>query len=281
MGFNSVFKGLINSDPYRSGFQVSDYGNFRITCDVPRAAAFCTGFTEFFSFVWSANISLSLVLSLRWLQLLQVWSHISNSTLSLDIVLQFLFCFRWVDIHVRCYCQMCIMFPFSNYLTRVICRNFSLWRISLDSIITTLLLLLLLLIYFGPLVIRWLSPGQSISQREIKAIYPSTLRMMCAVLISVIFYSSLADGWPGSNLRFWSKPFLIFPNTPITAGTIFVLTFHILLTWISRSLYLLSFSLSFLSFLLEFVSIAMTTSILSIYHAVLYQYALLVLFDLW
>ena len=36
-------------------------------------------------FVWLANVSLSLVLSLRWLQLLQVWSHISNSTLSLYI----------------------------------------------------------------------------------------------------------------------------------------------------------------------------------------------------
>ena len=102
----------------------------------------------------------------------------------------------------------------------------------------------------------WRSPGQSISQQEIKAIYPSTLRMMCVVLISVIFCSSMTDGWPGSNLRFWSNPFLIVPNAPI--GTIFVLTFHILLTWISRYLYSLSFSLSFV---LKFVSSAMATSI--------------------
>jgi sugar phosphate permease len=27
--------------------------------------------------------------------------------------------------------------------------------------------------------------------------------MVCAVLISVIFCSSVADRWPGSNWRFW------------------------------------------------------------------------------
>jgi len=32
---------------------------------------------------------------------------------------------------------------------------------------------------------------------------------MCAVLISVIFYSSMADGWPGSNWRFLSNTYLL------------------------------------------------------------------------
>ena len=64
---------------------------------------------------------------------------------------------------------------------------------------------------------------------------------MCAVLISVIFCSPAADGWPGSNWRFLSNPFLIVPNAPIITGKIFVFTFLILLISISRSLYLLVF----------------------------------------
>jgi len=35
------------------------------------------------------------------------------------------------------------------------------------------------------LVIRWQSSGKSRFQQQIKAIYPSTLQMMCEVLISV------------------------------------------------------------------------------------------------
>ena len=95
--------------------------------------------------------------------------------------------------------------------------------------------------YSRLLVIRWRTSGKSRSQQEIKAIYPSTLQMMYAVLISVIFYSSMAEGWPVSNWRFWSNPFLIVPNAPIITGTIFVLTFHILLISISRSLYFFVF----------------------------------------
>ena len=69
--------------------------------------------------------------------------------------------------------------------------------------------------------------------------------MLCEVLISMIFCSSMADGWPGSNWKFWSNPYSNFPNTSIINGTIFVLTFRILLTSISRFLYLLSLSVSF------------------------------------
>jgi len=69
--------------------------------------------------------------------------------------------------------------------------------------------------------------------------------MTCAVLISVIFCTSMDDEWRGSNWRFWSNPFSYVPNTPIITGTTFVLTFRSLLTSISRSLYLLSFSISF------------------------------------
>jgi hypothetical protein len=61
---------------------------------------------------------------------------------------------------------------------------------------------------------------------------------MCAGLISVICCSSMANRWLGSN-------FLIVPNAQIITDTIFVLTFHILLTLTSRSLYLPSFSVSF------------------------------------
>jgi len=81
---------------------------------------------------------------------------------------------------------------------------------------SVLLLLFFFLIYSRLLVIRWRSYSTSRSQQQIKAIYPSTLRKMHAVLISVIFCSSVADGWPGSNWSFWTNPFLIVPNTPVT-----------------------------------------------------------------
>ena len=66
-----------------------------------------------------------------------------------------------------------------------------------------LLLSSLLLIYSRLLVIGWRSPSKSRSQQQITAIYPSTLQMQCAVLITVIFCSSIADGWLGSDWRFW------------------------------------------------------------------------------
>jgi hypothetical protein len=55
-------------------------------------------------------------------------------------------------------------------------------------------------IYSRPSVIRWRSPSKS-SCQQIKAISPSTLPVLCAVLISVTFCSSMADRWPGSNCR--------------------------------------------------------------------------------
>jgi len=91
----------------------------------------------------------------------------------------------------------------------------------------------------------WWSSGKPRFQRDITTIYSSTLGMTCAVLISVIFCSSRAHGWLGGNWGFWSKPFLIVHNAPVVIGTNFVLTFHILLISISRSLYLFSFSVSF------------------------------------
>jgi len=71
---------------------------------------------------------------------------------------------------------------------------------------------------------------------------------MCAGLISVICCSSIANRWLGSK-------FLIVPNAQIITDTIFVYTFHILLTLISRSLYLPSFSVSFVQlWLLLFIT---------------------------
>ena len=118
-------------------------------------------------------------------------------------------------------------------------RSYLFSCISLGNI-----LLLLFQIYYRLLVTRWWSSGKSRSQQEITAIYPSTLKMMCTVLIRATFGSSVVDGWPESNWKFWLYP-LIVPNAPITISTIFVLTFHILLTSISRPLHLLSFSASF------------------------------------
>jgi hypothetical protein len=58
-------------------------------------------------------------------------------------------------------------------------------------------------------------------QQWIKAIYPSTLWMICAVLISVIVCSSMADGWRGSNWNLWTNPFLIVPNDHIITAQFF------------------------------------------------------------
>lgn len=79
---------------------------------------------------------------------------------------------------------------------------------------------------------------------EIKVTYPSTVTIMCAVPITVIFCSLIASRWPGSNWRFWSNPFLKVPNARIITGTILVLTYHIPLTSIPTFLFLLSFSVS-------------------------------------
>jgi hypothetical protein len=92
----------------------------------------------------------------------------------------------------------------------------------------------------------------------IKVIYPSTLQMMCADLVSVIFFSSMASGWTGSNWKFWSNPFLIVLYTTVITDTIFVLSFYILMTLIPKSLYLLKFSVSFV---LMFESCRMAISI--------------------
>ena len=129
------------------------------------------------------------------------------------------------------------------------CRKL-VWAVNLRLYIGSLLLLLLLLLLLSSssssrlLVIRWRASSKSRSQQQIKAIYPSTLRMLCTVLISVTFCSSMADVWPGSTWRFWSDPSLNVPNAPVITDKSCALNFQILLMSISRSMYLLSFSVS-------------------------------------
>jgi len=65
------------------------------------------------------------------------------------------------------------------------------------------------------MVIRWLSSGKSRSQQEIKAIYPNTSQMLCAVLISMIWCGCMANRWPTSNWRLWSNHFLFVPDAPV------------------------------------------------------------------
>ena len=63
---------------------------------------------------------------------------------------------------------------------------------------------------------------------------------MWAVLVS-IFYIFCSDGLPGIwSIKFWAR-FFIMPRAPITTRIVFVLSFHIFATSISRSLYLESF----------------------------------------
>jgi len=136
------------------------------------------------------------------------------------------------------------------------------------------------LIYSLLLITRWQSSSKSRSQQQIKAVYRSTSRIMCAVLISVIFCSSMADWWPGSNWRFWSEHLSTVPNAPVITGTIFAFTFHILLTSITSlctwllSQFLFFFNLNHL--ILLYRSADSKSS--HFYHAVIYQGCLLVLF---
>ena len=106
--------------------------------------------------------------------------------------------------------------------------------------------------------------------RALKAVWLSehilTYFSDLAVLISVSFCSSVLDGWSGSYWTCWSDPFIIVPNAPMITSTVFVLTVHILLTLICRSLYLLSFSVSFV---LMFESSGMALSISRIVFCVL------------
>ena len=103
------------------------------------------------------------------------------------------------------------------------------------------LIIIIILNLFLPISYWVVVFGKSKSLQEIRAIYPSTSHMMCEVFISVTSCRSVANGWPGSNWKFLSNPFLIIPNAPIITGTTFFLTLHNLLTSKSRSLYLLRF----------------------------------------
>ena len=105
--------------------------------------------------------------------------------------------------------------------------------------------------------------------------------MLCALLMSVIFCSSMAVRWTGSNWRFWSNPFLIAPNAAIITGIMFVLIRHILLTLSSRPLYLFSFSVSFvLTFESSGMAISISRWVFSLFimqHCIrlVYQYCLI------
>ena len=100
-----------------------------------------------------------------------------------------------------------------------------------------------------------------------RVLSPSTLRMMC------VHCSVMWSGWPGSKWRFWTDPFLIVRNAPVIKGTIFVLTSHILLTSLSRTLYSIGFSVYFV--------LTFELSGMAYRSAVLCQVGLLVLFDMW
>ena len=100
--------------------------------------------------------------------------------------------------------------------------------------------------------------------------------MLWAVLISVNFCSSVADRWPGSYWKFWSNPFFIVPNAPITTGTIFVLALHILLTAIYRSSTCYVSSVSVVLKKFESSPMAISRQVFSFYQAVPYRVGLLV-----
>ena len=74
---------------------------------------------------------------------------------------------------------------------------------------------------------------------------------MWAVPSILIFWISLVLMLPGILLLTLSSPFLIRPRAPTTTGIVSVLISHILLTSISKSLYLVNFSVNFAEVLLS------------------------------
>ena len=74
---------------------------------------------------------------------------------------------------------------------------------------------------------------------------------MWAVPSILIFWISLVLMLPGILLVTLSSPFLIRPRAPTTTGIVSVLISHILLTSISKSLYLNNFSVNFAEVLLS------------------------------
>jgi hypothetical protein len=103
-------------------------------------------------------------------------------------------------------------------------------RRLLLKVISVHIIIVIIIYFFIFILVYWLLGGGLLERPALytrsKRFTPS--RMVCAVLISVIFCSSVADRWHGSNWRFWSNSFLIVPN----AQFIIVLTFHNLLTFL-------------------------------------------------
>lgn len=62
---------------------------------------------------------------------------------------------------------------------------------------------------FSP-VISWRFSSISRYQQKNKAIYRRTIRIMCEILNSMNFCSSLADNWPGSSWVIWYSPLILF-----------------------------------------------------------------------
>ena len=189
------------SPPLR--LQVSYCSTFRIMCDVPSIAVFFSESIECFPGIASkifhkhlvtipvAPVITGIILHFRF--------HIHCISIPELLYFNFFsasFCTTFLSASIATSISACFLFFVFNYFIWPICCNFSL----------LLLLLLLLLFDSRLLVFRWQSFDKSRSQQEIKATCPSTSWMMCVVLINMIFFSSLADMWPGSNWRFWSNP---------------------------------------------------------------------------
>ena len=88
---------------------------------------------------------------------------------------------------------------------------------------------------------------------------------MWAVPSILIFWISLVLMLPGILLVTLSSPFLIRPKAPTTTGIVSVLISHILLTSISKSLYLVNFSVNFAEvFLSDGTAMSMSKHLLSL-----------------
>ena len=106
---------------------------------------------------------------------------------------------------------------------------------TLLSKIQLLLLLLLFWNVFSPIIIWMRSSLKSRSQEEIKAIYPSTLRMMCALLLLLLLSSSSSSfRCLCLSLAFSSRYFSWTKGNPHRSGLSFRLQYFPYYVWCSK-----------------------------------------------
>jgi len=164
--------------------QVLGCTTVRIVCDMPSTSVFCSESTECLP-KFALNLCYySSGPSYYW------YNHTLHVSHSLYLSIHKLWYFSFFSAY------FCLPFLPAGIVTSI-----------------SIIIIIIILNLFPPLSYYMASSVKSRSQQEIKAIYHSTLWVMCAKVISVIFCSSMANSWPGSKWRFWSNTFFILSSS--------------------------------------------------------------------